>query len=122
MRHSSSTGLVQRPLPSMRAWASRRSRTMPVVSKSAGRAGGGFLSVEGVDLGADCFVFVGDDTVGDAGVGEGHVHGAVTEQRCDGFEAHPAVETGGLGYSNRPERVRGDGRAGGCWPRSAVIG
>jgi hypothetical protein len=37
------------------------------------------LSVEGVDLGADRFVFVGDDTVGDPGVGEGHFHRAVAE-------------------------------------------
>ena len=66
---------------------------MAVVSKSAGSRGG--LAVEGVDLGGDGGVLVGDDAVGDAGVGEGHVHGAVAEQRGDRFEAHAAVD--GLG-------------------------
>ena len=58
----------------------------------AGRGGG---VVEGVDLFAHRRVFVGDDPVGDLGVDEGHLEGAVTEQRGDGFEAHPAVD--GLG-------------------------
>ena len=68
---------------------------------SAGSSGG--CAVEGVDLGADRFVFVGDDAVGDAGVGEGHLHGAVSEQRGDGFEAHAAVD--GLGGERVAELV-----------------
>ena len=50
------------------------------------------LAVERVDFGADGLVFVGDDAVRDAGVGEGHVHRAVTEQRGDRFESHAAVD------------------------------
>jgi hypothetical protein len=32
------------------------------------------LAVEGVDLGVDGGVLVGDDTVADAGVDQGHLH------------------------------------------------
>ena len=40
-----------------------------------GRQGAaGDLAVEGVDVGVDGGVLVGDDTVGDAGVGEGNLH------------------------------------------------
>ncbi len=39
--------------------------------------------VAGVDFRADGLVFVGDDAVGDAGVDEGHLHAAVSEQRGD---------------------------------------
>ena len=50
------------------------------------------LSVEGVDLGVDGGVFVGDDTVADACVGEGHLHRAVPEESGDRFEAHAPVD------------------------------
>ena len=43
------------------------------------------LVVGGFDGLGDSEVFVGDGAVGDAGVGEGHVHGAVAEQGGDGF-------------------------------------
>ena len=76
---------------------------MAAVSMSAGRAPVGGGVVEGVDLGADGCVFVGDDAVGDAGVGEGHLHRAVAEQRGDGFEAHAAVD--GLGGEGVAELV-----------------
>ena len=77
---------------------------MAAVSISAGqRAGGGGGVVEGVDLGGDGFVLVGDDPVGDAGVGQGHLHRAVPEQRGDRFEAHPAVD--GLGGEGVAELV-----------------
>ena len=53
-----------------------------------GHAGGlvvggqlGGLAVEGVDLGADGLVLIGDDAVGDAGVNEGHFHAAVFYMR-----------------------------------------
>jgi len=47
-------------------------------------------------------VFVGDDAVGDAGVDEGHLHAAVSEQRGDRFQAHPAVDRlGGQGVTQR---------------------
>ena len=59
------------------------------------RAWGSGGVVERVDLGGDGFVFVGDDSIRDAGVGEGHLHRAVSEQRGDRFEAHPTVD--GLG-------------------------
>ncbi|MDT0261525.1 hypothetical protein RM423_08975 [Jatrophihabitans sp. DSM 44399] len=58
--------------------------------------------VEGVDFRADGLVFVGDDAVGDAGVDEGHLHAAVSEQRGDRFQAHPAVDRlGGQGVTQR---------------------
>ena len=86
----------------MRAWASRRSR---------GHAGGfvvgrGFelLAVERVDLGADRGVFVGDDSVGDAGVDEGHLHLPVAEQGGDRLEPHAAVDR--LGGQGVPQLVR----------------
>ena len=60
-----------------------------------GEGAGWDLAVEGVDVGVDGGVFVGDDSVGDAGVGEGHLHRAVSEQGGDRFEAHAAVD--GLG-------------------------
>jgi hypothetical protein len=63
------------------------------------------LAVEGVDLGADGGVFVGDDSVGDAGVGEGHVHRAVAEQGGDRFQAHAPVETGAARCWNPAEWV-----------------
>ena len=60
----------------------------------------GICAVEGVDVGVDGGVFVGDDTVGDAGVGEGHLHRAVSEEGGDGFEAHAAVDRlGGQGVA-----------------------
>jgi hypothetical protein len=61
------------------------------------------VAVEGVDLFADGGVFVGDDVVGDAGVDECHLEGAVTEQGGDGFEAHAAVD--GLGGEGVAELV-----------------
>jgi hypothetical protein len=58
-------------------------------------AGGqrGRLPVEGVDLGADGLVFVGDDPVGDA-LDERHLHLAVPGQGGDGLQPHAAAETG----------------------------
>ena len=70
------------------------------------------LAVERVDLGADGLVLLGDDPVGDAGVGEGHLHGAVPEQGGDGFESHAAVD--GLGGQGVAQLVRVDVDAGGA--------
>ena len=64
------------------------------------------LAVEGVDLGADGGVLVGDDPVGDAGIDEGHLHLLVAEQCSDGFQAHAAVD--GLGGQGVPQPVRVD--------------
>src|SRR4029078_6051992 len=72
----------------------------------------GFLGVEGVDLGADRGVFVGDDPVGDAGVDERHFHGAVPQQRGDRFEAHAPVD--GLGGQGVAQLVGGGAAAGGA--------
>ena len=76
-----------------------------------GHAGGlvvggqfGRLAVEGVDLGADRGVLVGDDPVGDPGVDQGHLHLPVAEQRGDGFQPHAAVD--GLGGQGVPQLVR----------------
>ena len=78
---------------------------MAAVSISAGRAAGDAGGVvEGVELvrRPGC-VFVGHDPVGDAGVGQGHLHGAVPEEGGDGFEAHAAVD--GLGGEGVAELV-----------------
>jgi hypothetical protein len=65
-----------------------------------GQCAGPDLAVEGVDVGVDGGVLVGDDTVGDAGVGEGHLHRAMPEQGGDRFESHPAVDRlGGQGVA-----------------------
>ena len=48
-------------------------------------------------------VFVGDYPVGDAGVDEGHLEGAVSEERGDRFEAHAPVD--GLGGEGVAELV-----------------
>jgi hypothetical protein len=50
------------------------------------------LVVEGVDFVGGSEVFVGNGAVRDAGVDEGHAHGAVAEHRCDCFEAHAVVD------------------------------
>ena len=61
---------------------------------------GEWLAVEGVDLSVDGGVLVGDDAVADAGVGEGHLHRAVSEEGGDRFEAHAAVDRlGGQGVA-----------------------
>ena len=44
--------------------------------------------VLGFDGLGDLEVLIGDGAVGDAGVGQGHVHGAVAEQGGDRLEAH----------------------------------
>ena len=49
------------------------------------------LVVEGFDLFADGEVFVGDGSVGDSGIHEGHPHRSVSQQRGQGFEGHAAV-------------------------------
>ena len=49
------------------------------------------LAVERADSAPAGGVFVGDDSVGDAGVGEGHVHGAVTEERGDRSSRMPRL-------------------------------
>lgn len=67
------------------------------------RSGCGCCVVEGIDLGGDGFVLVGDDAVGDAGVREGHLHGAMAEERGDRFEAHASVD--GLGSQGVAELV-----------------
>ena len=83
---------------------------MPVVScRRAVRA----VAVEGVDLGADRGVLVGDDAVGDPRVDECHLHLAVAEQRGDGLQPHAAVD--GLGGQGVPQPVGVDaGHAGGA--------
>ena len=81
-----------------------RRRVIAAVSISAGSAPGVAGGVvEHVDLFADGFVFVGDDAIRDAGVDEGHFHGAMSEERGDRFEAHPAVD--GLGGEGVAELV-----------------
>ncbi len=69
-------------------------------------AGGqhGWLPVEGVDLGADRGVFVGDDAVGDLRVDQRHLHLLVAGQGGDGFQSHAAVD--GLGGQGVPQPVR----------------
>ena len=62
------------------------------------------LAVEGVDLGADGGVFVGDDPVGDLGVDERHFHLLVPEQGGNGFQPHAPVD--GLGGQRVPQPVR----------------
>jgi hypothetical protein len=59
---------------------------------SGKRLGGPVVVLDGL---GHSEVLIGDGSIGDAGVGEGHAHGPVAEQRCDGFEAHPPVD--GLG-------------------------
>ena len=61
--------------------------------------------VVGFDCGGDAEVFVGDGPVGDAGVGEGHLHRAVAGQCCDCFETEPDPESW----------TRGDARFGSPW-------
>jgi hypothetical protein len=53
------------------------------------------IGVEGVDLVGDHLELVGNDPVGDAGVGHGHPQVPMAEQLGDGFEAHAPVD--GLG-------------------------
>ena len=73
----------------------------------AGGAGGELVGVVvGFDCGGDAEVLVGDGAVGDARVGEGHLHRAVSEECCDGFEAHATVD--GLGGEGVAELVRVD--------------
>ena len=67
------------------------------------------LAVEGVDFRADGLVFVGDDAVGDAGVDEGHFHGAVAEQGGDRLQPHAPVD--GLGGQGVAELVGVDADA-----------
>ena len=50
--------------------------------------------VEGLDSVGDVEVFVRDCPVCTLGVGEGHRHGLVSEERGDRVDAHPAVDTG----------------------------
>ena len=64
----------------------------------------GCLGVERVDLGADGGVLVSDDTIGDLGVGESHLHRAVPEEGGDGFKSHAAVD--GLGGEGVTQLVR----------------
>jgi hypothetical protein len=65
-----------------------------------GLGDGEVLTVEGVDLDVDGGVLVGDDTVADAGVGEGHLHRAVAEEGSDRLQAHPSVDRlGGEGVA-----------------------
>ena len=61
------------------------------------------LLVEGLDLLGDGEVLVGNGSVGDPGVDQGHGHGLVPEQRGDRLEAHAAVD--GLGRQGVPELV-----------------
>jgi hypothetical protein len=61
------------------------------------------LGVLGVDTGADGLVFLGDDTVGDERVDEGHLHVAVAEHGGHRLEAHAAVD--GLGGEGVAELV-----------------
>ncbi|BDB42130.1 hypothetical protein IWGMT90018_25760 [Mycobacterium kiyosense] len=62
------------------------------------------LVVEGFDFFADGEVFVGDSTVGDSGVHEGHPHRSVPQQCGQGFEGHAAVDR--LGRQGMPEAMR----------------
>ena len=65
-----------------------------------GLGDGELVAVEGVDLGVHGGVLVGDDTVADAGVGEGHLHRAVAEKGGDRLEAHAPVDClGGQGVT-----------------------
>src|ERR1039458_3910910 len=62
-------------------------------TSSSDRGSAGESVVVSLDRFGHLEVRLGDGVVGDAGIDECHVHGAVPEQRGDRFEAHASIDT-----------------------------